>query len=483
MNDISTNIKKVLFVFLLCFLALISYLTYFEIFKAPGVALRSENRRLWVKRNEVLRGTIFDRNSLPLTKSTKIDQQSQKREYTGGEMFSHVIGYEDVRYGLTGLEYKYDKELMADDSTVSSFISQVKGEKEEEKVGHNLKTTLDYNLQKQAFNLLGDNRGAVVALNPKTGEILAIVSKPSYDPNNIKGLMDSIKAADKNSDIIKNSPLTNRATAGLYPPGSTFKTVTAIAALENIDGVMNKTINDTGKLVFNKKQSMSNDEGEVLGNINFQQAYVKSSNVYFGQLGLDLGNNKLKSVSEKLFFNKDVPADGVTIENSQFPTYKSYENGNIAQSAIGQSGVLASPIEMAIITSAIANNGVSMKPYLVGEVWDSKGKLINKVEAKSNGSVMSEGTAKTMRDFMRLVVKEGTGTSAAIDGIEVAGKTGTAENQNSVGVGQPPHSWFIGFAPYDNPQIAVAVIVENGGYGAGKAASIASQIMKSWLKK
>jgi peptidoglycan glycosyltransferase len=482
MNDISTNIKKVMIIFLLCFLALISYLTYFEIFKAPAISLKPENRRLWVKRNEVLRGTIFDKNGIPLTKSTKIDQESQKREYTGGAMFSHVLGYEDIRYGLTGLEKKYDSELMADDSSVNAYLSLLKGEKED-KVGHNLKTTLDYNLQKQAFELLGDNRGAVVALNPRTGEILAMVSKPSYDPNDLKSLMDIIKVSDKNSDIIKNSPLLNRATSGLYPPGSTFKTVTAIAALENISGIMTKKIQDTGKLVFNAKESMSNDEGEVLGNINFQQAYVMSSNVYFGQLGLDMGNDKLKAVAEKLFFNKNVPSDGITIENSRFPTYKSYEKGNIAQSAIGQSSVLASPMEMAIITSAIANDGVSMMPYVVKEVWDSKGVLVKAIEPKSNGTVMSKDISKTMKDFMRLVVKQGTGTSAALSGIEVCGKTGTAENQNSAGVKQLPHSWFIGFAPYDNPQIAVAVIVENGGYGAGKAATIASQIMKSGLKK
>ena len=166
MNDISTNIKKVMIIFLLCFLALISYLTYFEIFKAPAIALKPENRRLWVKRNEVLRGTIFDKNGIPLTKSTKIDQERQKREYTGGAMFSHVLGYEDIRYGLTGLEKKYDSELMADQSSVKSYLSLLKGEKED-KVGHNLKTTLDYNLQTNFFELF-------LALEPRLWQICKI---------------------------------------------------------------------------------------------------------------------------------------------------------------------------------------------------------------------------------------------------------------------------------------------------------------------
>ena len=491
MNDISTNIKKVMFVFLLCFLGVVSYLTYFEIFKAPTIVLMPENQRLWIKRNEVLRGTIFDRNGIPLVASTRVNSETQTREYYYGPMFAQVLGYESPSYGLTGLEEEYDSYLSSDNSTlnlnnisISSVISMLKGESAD-KIGDNLTTTLNYNLQKLAFNLLvdpstGDElKGAVVALNPKTGEILAMVSRPSYDPNNLQSLMDSIKNAPKNSDLIINSPLMNRATSGLYPPGSTFKTVTAIAALENIDGVMNKRINDTGKLVFNDKQSLSNDDGEVMGNIGFEQAFAQSSNVYFGQLGLDLGNAKLKSVAEKLFFNKNVPADGITIQNSQFPSYNSYEDGDIAQSAIGQSGVLASPMEMALITSAIANNGVSMMPYLVKEVTDSKGNVVNKFVPKSNGTVMSQSTAQTMKDFMLDVVKEGTGTSAAINGVEVCGKTGTAQH----GVSQLSDSWFIGFAPYDNPQIAVAVIVENGGYGAGIAASIASQVMKSALNQ
>ncbi len=475
MNDISNNIKKVLMIFLICFIGLISYITYFEMVEGPKIVDKDYNRRLWIKRNEVLRGTIYDRNGKPLTKSSKINQETQKREYTGGEIFAHALGYVDIKYGITGLERKYDKELMATDieDNIKSLIKN-KG-KEQEKIGDSLKTTLDYDVQSKAFELLGDNKGAVVALNPKTGEVLAMVSKPSFNPNNLQEIWQSI-----NSD--KNTPLINRATAGLYPPGSTFKTVTAVSALENMPSVRNRGFQDNGELKISEKYSLHNFEGETFGNIDFKNAYVHSSNVVFGTLGLELGNDKLKETAEKFLFNKDIPADGIPVEKSKFPTLKNNEKGNIAQSAIGQSSDLASPLQMALVSATIANGGTMMKPQLVKEVVTSKGDLVKSIQPESLGEVVSSNTANTMRDFMKSVVEEGTGGNASIDGVEVCGKTGTADHQVQ-GKDAPPHSWFIGFAPYNDPQVAVAVIVEDGGQGGRAAAMIASEVMRSALKK
>lgn len=474
-NNISNNIKKVLIIFLVCFMALISYITYFEMIEGPKIVNNPYNKRLWVKRNEVLRGTIYDRNGKPLTKSSKIDKETQKREYTGGEIFAHVLGYVDIKYGITGLERKYDAELMSSnvEDNIKSLIKN-KG-KGEEKIGNSLKTTLDYDVQSKAYDLLGDNRGAVVALNPKTGEVLAIVSKPSFNPNNLQEIWQSI-----NKD--KNMPLINRATAGLYPPGSTFKTVTAISALENISGIRNRTFEDNGELPISDKYSLHNYDGETFGSINFKNAYVHSSNVVFGTLGLELGNNKLKETAEKFFFNKDIPTDGIPVEQSKFPTLKTYEKGSIAQSGIGQSSDLASPLQMALVSSTIANGGVMMKPQLVREVVTSKGELVKSIQPEQIGQIISADTANTMKDFMKSVVEEGTGVNASIDGVEVCGKTGTADHQTD-GKDATPHSWFIGFAPYSDPQVALAVIVEDGGQGGKAAASIASEVMRTVLKK
>lgn len=474
MADISNNIKKVLLIILILFMFLIAYITYFEIFTAPEIVSNPANRRLWDQRNEVLRGTIYDRNLNSLTKSERISTTTQKREYIGGAAFAQSLGYEDPKYGITGLEETYDSQLMKDDTSILNifnFFSKVK----QEKIGRNLVTTLDMNLQEKAYSLLGNNIGAVVALNPKTGEILAMVSKPSFNPNNLDANWNSI-------DNDKNRPLLNRAVSGLYPPGSTFKVITALSSLENLSEVNNRIFHDNGKLVFNSTQSLSDFEGEVPGTLSFKDAFVLSSNVVFGGLGLELGNNKLKATAENFYFNKSIPSNGIIIDNSKFPSYKTNEVGNIAQSAIGQSGVLASPMQMALVVSTIANGGVMMKPYLVNKVMTNKGSLVTQTSPESIATVASNENANYIKDLMRAVVTSGTGTAANIPGLNVCGKTGTADN-NINGVPAEAHSWFIGFAPYDNPQISIAVIVENGGQGGILAANIAGQLLKFDLEK
>ena len=473
MNDFANNIKKVMLVFLIFFIALISYITYFYMFNSQKAVSSTFNNRLWAERNKVLRGTIYDKDLKALTKSTKIDEVSQKQQYLQGEVFAHAIGYMNPVYGLAGLEKKYDEELMGRDEGVSKYLSFSKDT--EEKIGNGLRTTLDSELQNKAFQLLGNKRGAVVAINPKTGEILAMVSKPSYDPNNLNKNWKGITSN-------KEMPLINRAVSGLYPPGSVFKTITAISALENLPDVYERNFKDEGKLVFNEKESLKNYDEEVLGNIDFTTAYVHSSNVVFGSLGIDLGNKALKDTAEKFYFNKDIPATGLTIDNSRFPSYKSNEAGNIAQSAIGQSGVLATPMEMALVASTVANDGIMMEPMMVKEVLSSKGTSLRKIEPKRLAEIMTKGNAKIMKDLMKEVVAEGTGGNAAIPGLVVCGKTGTADHNDDPNKQEAPHSWFIGFAPYESPQIAIAVIVEEGGVGGGIAAQITRELIKTYLK-
>ncbi len=472
MDDLSTSIKKVLIVFLLLFVALISYFSYFIAIDGPSVAGKIQNKRLWAKRNEILRGTIYDRAGNALTKSSKVDTLTQKREYVGGAVFAHVLGYVDPKYGLSGLEATYDQELMADNS--SSYLELIKNKGEtKDKIGNSLKTTIDSDIQKTAYDLLGDRRGSVVVLNPSTGEVLAMVSRPSYDPNNLDKIWKDINAD-------KNKPLINRSVAGLYPPGSIFKVITLTSALENIQGITSRRFEDNGKIVFNSKYSLSNSGGHAYGNIDLKTGFVKSSNVVFGTLAMELGNDKLKSTAEKYFFNKDVEGDGIVINNSKFPKISASEPGNIAQSGIGQSSILASPMEMALVASTVANKGVMMKPKLVSEVVTYDNKSVKVIQNQEQGRVTSEDIANTVKDYMKEVVISGTGKSAAVSGIQECGKTGTADHDNN---DSEPHSWFIGFAPYDNPQVALAVIVEEGGTGGGAAAKIASGVFQKALKK
>lgn len=472
-NNISKNVKKVLVAFLVCFVGIIIYITYFEVFKADKISESKYNKRLQVKRNEILRGTIYDRNMKPLTQSKKINKLNQSRTYIYNELFANVLGYVNPKYGMSALEKKYDSELMGTEQMEVSNLFKGLSEEKDDKIGYNLRTTLDYDIQKQAYDTLGDNKGAVVALNPKTGEILAMVSKPSYNPNNLDKEW-------KNINFDENKPLYNRAIYGLYPPGSTFKIITAVSALENINDIKERTFEDDGELVFNSSESLSNYGGEVLGNIGFNEAFVESSNVVFGGLGLELGNSTLKKTAEKFYFNKELPIDDFKVKKGRFPTLKSYEKGNIAQSAIGQGEVLVSPMQMALVASTIANDGVMMKPFVVKDVVDSKGKSIKKTESKTLEQVTTKENASVMKKLMKNVVEDGTGTKASVDGISVCGKTGTADNESG---DKKAHSWFVGFAPYDDPKIAIAVIVENGGVGGKKAAQIARDVIITSLKK
>jgi len=278
----------------------------------------------------------------------------------------------------------------------------------------------------------------------------------------------------------ENTPFLNRAVSGLYPPGSTFKVVTALSALESSEGVLDRTFNDEGRISFNETEYLENYKGNIYGSIGLRTAFLKSSNVVFGTLAMELGNSTLNKTSEKFFFNKDIPSSTLTIDNSIFPEYKSDESGNIAQSGIGQSGVLASPIEMALVASTIANNGVMMEPNVVKQIIDAEGKVVKTYEPKEAASVTTPENAAILKEYMKAVVNEGTGTAAGLWGVQISGKTGTADHDAG---DKDPHTWFIGFGGYENPEIAFAIIAEDGGNDSFNASAMARGLMKTYFNK
>lgn len=464
MDNLSNRFRKVMMAFLISLILLISYLSFYYVLKGEKVISSTYNSRLWLERNKILRGNIYDRDMNLLTESQRLEDGSQKLIYHGGSEFAHVLGYMHPKYGLTGLQSMYDAELMGKSKGGSASVKST-GRKE----GYDLKTTMNTELQKTAFNALGNEKGSVVVLNAKTSEILTMVSKPSYNPNNL----------DENwADIStnQNSTLLNRAVSGLYTPGSVFKVITEAAALENIPDVVNKRINDEGALYYDGTKLLPNIGGRALGNIGLKEALTYSSNVYFGQLALDMGNDKLKGMAERFLFNNTIPSDGVIIDNSKFPKLGSSEVGDIAQTGIGQSSILATPIQMALVAQTVANDGVMMKPMLVSGVMD-EGKVVGIIEPQRIDRIISSEHAAIIKDHMKNVVNEGTGKRASVSGYQVSGKTGTAEH----GEGKNDHSWFIGFAPYDNPQIAFSIIVEES---QGKiAASIAREIVNEAINQ
>lgn len=486
-TELSSTIQRTMIVYLILMIGLISYIAYFQVFKAPDIAEKPGNVRLWAKRNEVLRGTIYDRNGLALTTSEKISPIAQKRTYTQGEYYANILGYVDQKYGISGLEKTLDKTLTEYNSiTLARLLESLKIKdifekrtEKEQKIGNSVYTTFDTNLQKVAYNTLGNRNGAVVVLNPKTGEILSMVSKPSYNPND---LADVIQKA--NSGELKGFPLMNKATSGMYPPGSTFKVVTLASALENIPGVENKVFNDTGKIVFNSTSSLSNLNGVAFGEISLKKALEVSSNFVFGTLALDLGNEKLKATAEDFGFNKKVKSNGIAVETSEFPEISSSEPGSIAQSGIGQSSVLATPMQMALVAATIANNGDMMEPTVIEKTVDKNGNLVKKQDFKvMNPKVVTVEQSNIIKDYMNSLVKNRESRDWwMFKGLNAAGKTGTADYTVN-GKDATPHAWFIGFAPADDPQIAISVIVESGGEGGKVAAPIAGHIMKAALGK
>lgn len=466
----STTNRRILHIFVvisILFLSLIGYMSYFELYGKESIMANNYNRRLKATEEGIIRGQIFDRNGEVLA-TTKVSDDISSRSYPYKKLYAHIIGYNSDIYGKTLLEAQYNDTLLGINALglIGNTVSLVTGE---EKTGNNLILTIDHALQARARELIGDNRGAIVAINPKTGEILAMVSTPDYNPNE-----SSLEENWTDISTDEDSPLLPRAVLGLYPPGSTFKVVTAISAIE--EGLNDFQIEDTGSVVIDGK-TFSNAGNKAYGNLDMTSAMAYSSNVYFSMLSELLDSKALVKTAEKAGLNNNF--------NFDIPLKQSRINRDIksktefAATVIGQGKLLVTPLQMALICSGIANDGVIMKPYLVKSISDKNNIVLTSTLSNKLYTITDEKTNALVKEMMIEVVKNGTGKKAAISGIEVAGKTGTAQNENS---DQGDHAWFIGFAPAEDPEIAIAVIIENQAQDGGKvAAPIARKIMSAWL--
>lgn len=458
------NIRNVLIAVVLMFSSLIAYLLYFEFFMRDTLLASDYNRRLWEEENRVVRGSIVDRNGNTIAETVQ-DGGERKRVYYGGPAIGPVVGYNSQQYGRSGIEAAYNKELLGLE-TKNPFLlfkQNILGIKDR---GYDVILTIDSSLQKTAYEALDGRKGAVVALNPKTGEILALVSSPGFDPNNIEKDWEMMKDS-------KDSPLLNRAIQGLYPPGSVFKLIPLSAALEKIGGLEERTFKCTGSTDVDGLV-IKDYNGTAHGNIDIRRAVEVSCNATFINIGLELGADNMYAYSGRFGFNKNLDFD-LPAKMSVFPYPTSKRE--LALSSIGQADILATPLQMALVTSAVANGGTIMRPYIVKGITDSEGRISYNRQDEPYLSPITESTAAKIKEMMIGVVKNGTGTAAKISGVDVAGKTGTAEVE-----GKKSHAWFVGFAPADDPQIVVAVIVENSGSGGQVAAPVAKQVLNKYLK-
>lgn len=460
MNRIKRNTKQVLVVFAAVFMLLMGYLLYTYFFQGNRLANSYYNKRITQKSQDAVWGDIKDRNGEMLAISRQKDDQ-WVRDYTHGAVTAHVVGYVDPKLGRAGIENSQATYLLGLNNgvleqAIQRFVFH-------ELHGNNIVLTLDYRLQKAAYDALGNRRGAVVAMDPRTGEVLAMVSKPDFDPNNLASLNDK--------DV-----LYNKALQGTYPPGSTFKVVTLASTFKNIPDIDSQTFTCQGYInIGNYRLSCSGNKAH--GQLDINEALQVSCNTTFASIGLQLGNELLIQTAKEFLFNKTFTLDDMTIYASNFPEKGQISNDELARDAIGQGKVTVTPMHMAMITSAIANDGDMMQPRLVKAVENSRGRIIRSFNPKRYAHVIDKPIADEIADMMVSVVNDGTGKSARISGVDVAGKTGTAQ----AGGQQEDHAWFISFAPADNPSIAVAVIVENAGTGGIQAAPIARKVMEQAL--
>lgn len=458
-------IRRLFLFFTLLFVALLVQLTYVQVWAAPKYKTHSANTRAIEAEMKIDRGTIYSADGVALAVNEQ-DGQYFKRRYPEGGLTSPWLGYNSIRYGRAGVERIYNEELSGQSGLlgITSYWDELIGKTH---VGADLVLTVNTAVQRAAVEALGERKGAVVALDPRTGAVLAMVSYPRYDPNSLESQWQDI-----NSNSGK--PLLNRAAMGLYPPGSVFKIIVAAAGLETGVVKPGTVFNDTGSVRAGGFE-VNNYGDSVYGDHDFTEAFASSVNTTFAKVGVQLGNETLADYAAAFGFGKQPPWP-LASSISLFPAAEGMDKAHLAQASYGQGEVLASPLQMALAASAVANGGRIMKPYLVAEVRSRGGNVLSRTEPEGWLNAISPQTASTLRDLMVECVNSGTGTRAALQNVQVAGKTGTAEI-----AGAEPHAWFTGFAPADDPKVVVAVVVENAGTGGRVAAPITRAVIAAAL--
>ena len=470
---------------MLLFGLLLVNVNYLQVVRADDLHNDSNNPRLIAEEYSRERGPILVAGKPVASSKETDDRLKYLRQYSDGELYAPATGFYSLVYGSSGIEREANSILSGTDDAlfVRRVIDLLTGTSPK---GGSVALTLDPQAQKAAFDGLAGRRGAVVAIDPTTGALLALATSPSYDPNLLASHSPAeVRRNYERLDRRPSRPMLDRALRQTYPPGSTFKVVTSAAALES--GRYNPDSQVYGGAELDLPQTdapLPNFDGRPCngGNATLTEALMFSCNAAFGKIGLELGDDALRAQAEKFGFNQafEVPMRSVA---SYFP-----EDPNppqTAQSAIGQFDVRATPLQMAMVAAAVANRGVLMAPYLVEEVQAPDLSVIDSARPREVGTAVSPQTAAELAQMMTAVVDAGTGTNAQIPGVKVAGKTGTAQQ----GGGRKPHAWFVSFAPSDTEaQVAVAVVIEEGG-GAAEisgnqlAAPIARAVMEAVLQR
>ena len=471
----SAPIIRLFILIVVLFSLLVAFTSRWTVFEAEALRDHQANRRAILQEERIKRGVIRTADGKVIAGSQRIEGERYRRRYPLGDLFGHPIGYSYTNIGRSELERSKNDELTGRETELVTVFDSILGR---DRVGFELRTTLNSRAQETAQRALEGKKGAVVALGVKTGAVLAMYSSPSYDPNNV----DDTKVFQRLNRDEANAPLVNRAAQGLFPPGSTMKVVTAAAALDSgqykpdsrVDGKNGKEISGV---------PLNNFGNESFGEVDLTTALTKSVNTVWAEVAEELGKETMGDYMERFgFYSRpelDLPADSLARSGSRSektgrllsPTSGTIDIGRVA---IGQGNLLVTPLQMAMVAQTVGNGGVRMKPFLTGEVLDEEGRTVEETEPEEAEKVMSEASASALTEMMRNVVKEGTGTAAALEGVTVAGKTGTAEIDIQRRINNP---WFIGFTD----EFAVAVMMERrvAETGGVHAAPIAKAVLEA----
>lgn len=445
---------------------LMGYIVYFNVAESKRIINSPYNPRQDIFAERVVRGKILDRDGNVLAKTVKGEDGKEIREYPYDDLFSHVVGY--ATKGKSGLESVENFNLLTSNAFILEKLS--KEFKDEKNIGDNVVTTLDVDLQQAAYDALGKNKGAVIVMEASTGKILTLVSKPTFDPNNVAENWQSL-----NED--ENSALLNRAMQGKYAPGSTFKLVTALEFIRE-NNAYNSYSYDCNSKIEHDGTTIHCSGNKAHGQEDLVQSVANSCNASFSNIGLQLDVAKYRETAKNLLFNSDLPAP-LMYSPSKFMLTSKDSSAEVMMTAIGQGKTQVSPYHMALITAAIANGGKLMKPYLVDQITNYSGTVVTKNMPKQYGELMTSKEAAALAECMEAVVKSGTAATLNGQSYTVAGKTGTAEYSVDK---EKAHSWFVGFTNIDNPELVISVVIEGADETGTRAVNVAKKVFNSYYR-
>lgn len=472
---LANRLTRTVILFTALFAVLIGNITYIQVIKAPEYQGMPSNNHTINKARYIKRGSIITADGLTLAESIQQEDGTYARSYPNGNLAAHVVGYYSQQYGTMGIESTQNDTLTGskDYSSWQNALNSLAGISEP---GNSVQLTIDSRIQRAAEQALSGRIGAIVALDPRSGAVLAWASAPTFDNANIQA---AIEAA--NSSGGADTSMYDRASLALYTPGSTFKVITLASALENGLATLDTTYDSPGRMEIGGADVVSIGE-RGHGTISLARAFALSSNTVFGQVADGLGADGLVATARAFGYGQKLGLDFTTAA-SIMPDPAEMTEWELAWAGAGQPvgqghtpGPQSTVMQNAVMAATIANNGIAMNPYVVSQILAPDGTVLKTTRGRSLGQAVSNGTAEQVKQAMLDVVQNGTGSAAGISGVKVAGKTGTAETNNATA-----NSTFVGFAPYDTPTVAIAVVIEQSAKGEESAAAVGGKVLRAAL--